>query len=344
MFNVSIRGATTVENNTRGEILEAAKELLEEIFHQNDIRVEDVSSVIFTATADITKVYPAVAAREIGLTSAALMCVQEMAVEDSMEKCIRVMISLQSAKPQAELCHVYLRRAVSLRPDLASKPLCIAIDGPVGSGKSTVARMAAQELGFIYVDTGSMYRAVALYCMRLGIDTRDEAAVSEALPDIKIDIRQSGEGQEILLNGENVTALVRTQEVADGSSRVAVIPAVREKLTRLQQEMARNVSVVMDGRDIGTKVLPHAQVKIYLEASAEVRTRRRMGELQIKGLPNHYDTILEEIRERDYRDTNRAHAPLKKAEDAIVIDTSDMNQLQVKDAILEILKKKGLRT
>ena len=216
----------------------------------------------------------------------------------------------------------------------------IAIDGPAGAGKSTIAKRVAAEKNYIYVDTGAMYRAMALYLYRNGIDADDSVSISARCgePDITIEYR-NGE-QVVLLNGENVNSYLRTPQVSDMASRSSVNPDVRNKLLELQQELARKENVVMDGRDIGTVVLPNAQVKIFLTASAEVRARRRYLENIEKGLPADLNEITAQIKERDERDMNRPVAPLKQADDAVLVDTSDLTIEEVVEKILAIIDEK----
>ena len=219
----------------------------------------------------------------------------------------------------------------------------IAIDGPAGAGKSTIAKLLAKRLGFVYVDTGAMYRAVALYGLRQGLDLDDAAAVCGYVGELDIVIRYIDGAQNVLLNGEDVTTAIRTAEAGAGASRVAVYAAVREKLVDMQRQMAARDNVVMDGRDIGTHVLPGAAVKIYLDASAETRARRRCKELEGLQLSFDYDTIKSELQKRDAYDMNREISPLRRAEDAVCIDTGDMTPDEVADAICAIAKEKGSR-
>lgn len=216
----------------------------------------------------------------------------------------------------------------------------IAIDGPGGSGKSTIAKRLAMELGFVYIDTGAMYRAVALYCTEKGIAWSDEAAINSALDDIQIDIKYVENTQRVILNGEDVTLRLRTAECGKGSSAVAVYGKVRERLVSLQRQLAQNNDVVMDGRDIGTHVLPNADVKIYLDASVEVRTKRRCNELGDLCLEYDPEKIRQEIIARDFNDTNRKISPLKKADDAILIDASELSVDEVEKEILAAVYKK----
>lgn len=213
--------------------------------------------------------------------------------------------------------------------------IAIAIDGPAGAGKSTIARRVAAELGFIYVDTGALYRTIALSMLRRGVDLRDAQKVKQALSGVVVDVCYSEDGQHVLLNGEDVSALIRTPEVSMSASVVSAIPDVRKFLFDLQLSLAEKNHVVMDGRDIGTVVLPQAQVKIFLTASPEERARRRFEELQAKGDRISYEQVLEDVRRRDEQDANRAVAPLKPAEDAVLLDTTGF---ELNDSVAALLK------
>ena len=203
------------------------------------------------------------------------------------------------------------------------KQYAVAIDGPSGAGKSTLARAAAERLGILYVDTGAIYRTIGLYVQRRGIDPKDTAAVLAALPDIRIGMDHDADGmQRMLLNGEDVTADIRLPEISMYASAVSAIQGVRDFLMEMQRSLARERSVIMDGRDIGTVVLPDADVKIFLYADVEVRAKRRELELRQRGTPKPYEEVLREMEERDYNDTHRAAAPLRAADDAIMVDTS----------------------
>lgn len=214
----------------------------------------------------------------------------------------------------------------------------IAIDGPAGAGKSTIAKMVAKELGFIYVDTGAMYRAMALYLIRKGIDRDDTAGIEKACEDADISIEYENGQQVVLLMGENVNAYLRTEEVGNMASASSANFKVREKLVDLQKKLAATKDVVMDGRDIGTVVLPDSKCKIYLTASSAVRAKRRYDELTEKGITSDIKQIEADIIERDHRDMTRENSPLKQAEDAVLIDSSDMTIDEVKNAILEEAK------
>ena len=198
----------------------------------------------------------------------------------------------------------------------------VAIDGPAGAGKSSVAKAAAQELGFVYVDTGAIYRTIALHVLRQGVDPHDTPAVEALLPAIQVGLEYTPEGQVMRLNGEDVTSLIRTPEVSMATSACSAIPAVRAFLLQLQRDLAEKNNVLMDGRDIGTVVLPHAQLKVFLTASAQERARRRVRQLEESGQAADYEAILRDIQQRDYQDSHREVAPLRPAEDAVLVDTS----------------------
>ena len=216
----------------------------------------------------------------------------------------------------------------------------IAIDGPAGAGKSTIARRVARELSFIYVDTGAMYRAMALYLLRREVNRDDTEQIGNICQDAEISIEYQNGEQIVLLNGENVNSYLRTEEVGNMASVSSAVPRVREKLLSLQRKLAKDMSVVMDGRDIGTTILPDADVKIYLTASSLTRARRRYLELQEKGTVCNLDDIQKDIEERDQRDMNREISPLRQAKDAVLVDSSDLTIQQVVDRILQIFRLK----
>lgn len=203
--------------------------------------------------------------------------------------------------------------------------ISVAIDGPSGAGKSTLAKRLAKELDYLYVDTGAMYRSIGLFALRKGVDPKDEAAVTALLPQIQIELRYVDGAQRVLLCGEDVSEAIRAEEVGMATSAVSAHPPVRAFLLELQRGMARTHDILMDGRDIGTVILPNASVKIFLTASAEARATRRFRELQEKGVDTDFETVLEDIRRRDYQDSHRATAPLRQAEDAVLVDTSEMD-------------------
>ncbi len=206
---------------------------------------------------------------------------------------------------------------------MQTKPFSIAIDGPAGAGKSTMAKALAKELGAMYLDTGAMYRAFGLYMLRKNA-VNDKAAVARAVEDVDIDVRFVDGAQRLYLSGEDVTSAIREPEVSMAASTVSAVPEVRQRMVALQRKIAEGQNVVMDGRDIGTKVLPGATLKIYLTASAEERARRRCAELAEKGMPEPYEQVLQDMIRRDYQDTHRAASPLQPAEDSVHVDSSKL--------------------
>lgn len=221
------------------------------------------------------------------------------------------------------------------------KTVSIAIDGPAGAGKSTIARKLAAELGYRYVDTGAIYRTVAYFLDLWGVSPKDVDGVNRYIDELTVEIVYDDEGvQHMLMNGMDVTGEIRTQDISKKASQVSAHACVREMLLDMQRDVAKQYNVIMDGRDIGTVVLPKATVKIFLTASPEVRAKRRCDELNAKGQKANYDTILKEIQDRDYQDTHREIAPLKMARDSVKLDTSDMDIEQVVAAMKEIIAKK----
>lgn len=218
------------------------------------------------------------------------------------------------------------------------KNIRVAIDGPAGAGKSTVSRTAAEKFGLIYVDTGAMYRACAVYAIENGIEISEEA-ITPHLDEINIDLSYNEKGQRIFLNGKDVSERIRQADATAGSSAIAVIPSVRLKLVELQRKIAESKAVIMDGRDIGTYVLPDAELKIYLTASVEERARRRFTEMREKGMECDLKRVEEDIAKRDENDSNRAFAPLRRAEDAILIDSSAMSYDEVCREVYRLIEK-----
>lgn len=318
----AIRGAITVGSDCADEIRESVKELLVAIKEKNSLRYEDVICIMFSNTADIKSFYPAKAAREAGFHRTALYSSAEPEIDGSLPLCIRVMLL---AEIDAAPVHVYLRGAAALRKDI-SKKLNIAVDGPAGSGKSTVCKLLAERLNILALDTGAMYRACALKCLKSGVDTKDEAAVADLINKTEITVKYDGR-QRTCLDGADVSDEVRAPEISMAASNVAKLGCVREKMVALQRKIAAKNSCILDGRDIGSNVLPDAQFKFFLTASPEVRARRRLYDNEQRGFTDNksFSDILAEIKERDKQDSARAIAPLKKAEDAVPIDTSDMN-------------------
>lgn len=215
----------------------------------------------------------------------------------------------------------------------------IAIDGPAGAGKSTIAKKLAADLGYVYVDTGAMYRAMAYYFLQNGIDAKDEAAIAEACPKVDVTIKYVDGEQQVILNGENVNGVIRKEEVGNMASATSVYPVVRTKLVDLQRQLAAHENVIMDGRDIGTVVLPNANVKIYLTASSKVRAQRRYDELTAKGVVCDIDAIEKDIIDRDYRDMHRETSPLKQADDAVLLDSSNLDIDGVVTSMKKIIKE-----
>lgn len=216
----------------------------------------------------------------------------------------------------------------------------IAIDGPAGAGKSSIAKLVSKELGYIYVDTGALYRTVGLYSIRKGIDTKDAEAVTATLKDIEVKLGFVDGAQHVFLNGEDVSDAIRTPEASMGASNVSAIPAVRTFLFDLQRDIAKNNNCIMDGRDIGTVVLPDAQIKLFLTASPEARAERRYKELIEKGEKVEFQDVLDDINKRDYQDSHREIAPLKQAEDATLVDNSGCNLEEGTALVLGIIREK----
>lgn len=216
----------------------------------------------------------------------------------------------------------------------------VAIDGPAGAGKSTIARQAAKMMGYIYVDTGALYRAIGLFALKNGVDLCQRNQVEQMLSNVQIELVFLEGEQHVFLCGTDVSQEIRTPEVSMAASQVSAIPAVRDFLFDLQRDMAKKHSVIMDGRDIGTVVLPHAQVKIFLTASPEERARRRFEELKQKGSQSSYEEVLKDLKQRDYQDSHREIAPLRPAEDAIEVDTTGLSLQQSVDRIIMLIKER----
>lgn len=327
-----IRGATTISQDNPDEIRASVAELLNQIESRNSLKRDEILSMVFSSTSDIHSFYPAKAAREAGFVSCSLFSAQEPEIDGGLALCIRVMIFVEkNITPR----HVYLRGARVLRKDLVQK-YNIAIDGPAGSGKSTVAKLLANDCHILYLDTGAMYRACALAALRAGIDVADEVQVCELMRDLALSVVYRDGVQHTLLGDEDVSALLRSPEVSMAASTISRHPSVRLKMVEKQREIAGKMSCVLDGRDIGTFVLPDADFKFYLTASPEVRAKRRYDEMIARGEQVDFEALKRDIAARDEQDSTRALAPLKKADDAILIDTSDMTV----DEVLDTLKRK----
>lgn len=222
------------------------------------------------------------------------------------------------------------------------KTFKVAIDGPAGAGKSTIAKAAASKLGFVYIDTGAMYRAIGLFALRAGVETKNAEQVIPLLDDIKIAIRHTEEGQQIDLNGENVSEEIRKPEVSVAASNVAVIPEVRLKLVELQRMLAQKDNVIMDGRDIGTYVLPDADIKIFLTASVDARAKRRLDELEEKRIETTFAEVKQDMEYRDQNDASREFAPLKAAEDSILLDSTELTLDETTQKVLALIEVKRI--
>ncbi len=331
-----IRGATTISADTPEEIKKAVKELLEQIESRNGLKRDEIVSLVFSSTSDIHSYYPAKAAREAGFESCSLFSAQEPEIDGGLPLCIRAMLFVgKNSDPK----HVYLRGARILRKDISGK-INIAIDGPAGSGKSTVARMLAHDYNILYLDTGAMYRACALKALEAGVDVEDEAGVVDLMKDVKLDVVFENGAQKTMLDGVDVSEAIRQPPVSMAASSVSKHPSVRMHMTEKQREIAGRMSCVLDGRDIGTFVLPEADFKFYLTASPRVRAKRRYDELTAKGYTVDPDELLAEILKRDEQDRTRALAPLKKADDAVEIDTSQMTVAEVLAAVKKNIQEK----
>ncbi len=317
----AIRGATTASENTKEAIWSATVEMMEAIIAENKLSPDDMASITFTVTPDLTAVFPAAAVRRMGITNVPLLDMAAPDIDGALKMCIRVMVHINTDLSNGELVHVYQGGARVLRPDLAKKKkISVAIDGPAGAGKSTVAKTVAKDMGYVYIDTGAMYRTVAVYAIKNGIAFSD---VVPHLDEIKIDIKYQDGMQKMYLNGEDVTTRIRENDASMGASAVAVIPEVRVRLVKMQQEMAKSGGVIMDGRDIGTAVLPDAELKIYLTASVEERAMRRHKEYLEKGVESDYEALKRDVENRDKNDMTRAASPLRQADDAVLLDTTD---------------------
>ena len=336
----ALRGATTVDENTREAVFLATIEMVEELIKKNNIDPCDMVDIIFTVTPDLTAVFPAAAVRKMGITDIPLLDMTAPTIDGALKMCIRVMIHINTELQNNELNHVYLRGAKVLRPDLAKqKKISVAIDGPAGAGKSSVAKRVAKDMGYVYIDTGAMYSAVAVWTINNGIDiANDKETLIASLGKIKIDISYGEDVQRMTLNGEDVTERIRQNDASMGASAVATIPEVRAFLVSMQQKMAENGGVIMDGRDIATAVLPNAELKIYLTASVDERARRRYKEYTVKGIECDYESIREDVIKRDENDMSRAASPLRQADDAILLDTTDMDFDQSVETIKEMIK------
>lgn len=328
----AIRGATTVSEDSPLSIRESVRELLLSVIDANRLQISDIVCIMFSSTADIKSYYPAKAAREAGFSSCALYSSLEPEIDGALERCIRIMV-LADTDYAPE--HIYLNGAKALRKDITAV-YNVAVDGPAGSGKSTVCRLVAEKLGILYLDTGAMYRAIALKCVKDKKDYGDKDVVKHLLNKIDLKVEYRNGRQITLLDGEDVSDLIRTPQVSMLASYVSAYSFVRAKMVSLQREIAKKTSCILDGRDIGTNVLPDCKFKFYLNASPQIRAKRRYEEGKAQGNAQTFNQVLNDIQERDFQDKNRAVAPLKKADDAVEIDTSN---LTVSEVVAEIISK-----
>ena len=323
----ALRGATTADKNTRDDIFSAVRELMSELIAANSLETEDMADIIFTVTPDLTEAFPAAAVRMMGICDVPLLDMAAPDIDKALPMCIRVMVHINTELKNSELKHIYLKGARCLRPDIVNrKKITVAIDGPAGAGKSSVARRAAAEMGYVYIDTGAMYRTVGVYGLENGIVVvNDPAAIAAELNNIGIEIKYEDGVQRMYLNGADVSERIRENDASMAASAVATVGEVRRRLVDMQRKMAESGGVVMDGRDIGSVVLPDAELKIYLTASVEERARRRWLEYTEKGISCDLESLKRDVEERDHNDMTRAESPLIQAEDAVLLDTSDMS-------------------
>ena len=333
-----IRGATTIEQDNKEEITSSVKNLLDEIFTLNNLKKEEISGFFFSLTTDIHSYHPAKAARESGYDFAPLFAAIEPEIDGGLKRCIRLMLFTELAEKRT-VKHVYQKRAKVLRKDI-SEILNIALDGPAGSGKSTVAKILAKDYNILYLDTGAMYRACGLKALRLGVDTKDGAAVEEMLPSIDLKVEYKDGAQHTILDGEDVSTAIRENAVSMAASNISAHPCVRVKMVEMQREIAKSMSCVLDGRDIGSTVLPDAKYKFFITADSKVRAMRRFKELSERGETVDFDTLHEEIVARDKQDTEREFSPLICAQDAVLIDTSELDVEGVVAAIKSVIQSK----
>ncbi len=322
-----IRGATTIEKDAKEEITFAVKELLDEIFSANTLLKSEVKGFLFSLTTDIHSYHPAKAARECGYDFAPLFAAVEPEIVGGLKLCIRLML-FTDLVVERTVKHIYQKGAKVLRKDI-SEILNIALDGPAGSGKSTVAKALAKDYNILYLDTGAMYRACALKALRLGVDTKDGEAVKNFLPQLDVKVEYKDGAQCTMLGDEDVSQKIRENAVSMAASNISAHPAVRVKLVEMQREIAKKMSCVLDGRDIGSAVLPNAKYKFFITADSKVRAERRYKELLARGENVDFEKLHDEIVARDKQDSEREFSPLVCAEDAIIVDTSAMDIEQV---------------
>ena len=330
---VVIRGATTIERDSKEEISTAVKELLDEVFVVNSLKKDEVRGIIFSLTTDIHAYHPAKAARESGYDFAPLFAAIEPDIDGGLKLCIRVML-LTELSDGRQAKHIYQKGARILRKDI-SEAFNIALDGPAGSGKSTVAKVLAKDYNILYLDTGAMYRACGLKALRMGISPKDGVAVGEMLKTLDLRVEYQDGKQVTMIDGEDVSLAIRENVVSMAASDISAHHAVRVKMVEMQREIAKRMSCVLDGRDIGSAVLPDAKFKFFITADSKVRAKRRFDELSARGEIVDFDKLHAEIVARDKQDSEREFSPLVCAEDAIVVDTSNMD---INEVVLMIKK------
>ena len=333
-----IRGATTIDKDCKEEILSSVKTLLDEIFQTNALRKEEVKGLLFSLTNDIHSYHPAKAARESGYDFAPLFAAVEPSIEGALKLCIRLMLFTDLTSERV-VRHIYQKGAKTLRMDI-SNILNIALDGPAGSGKSTIAKVLAKDYNILYLDTGAMYRACALKALRMEINPKNGNAIEEMLPYLDLEVEYKDGKQHTLLDGEDVSLAIRENVVSLASSNVSVHKCVREKMVEMQRKIASSMSCVIDGRDIGSVVLPNAKFKFFITADSKVRAMRRFKELENRGEKVDFDKLHEEIKLRDKQDSEREFAPLVCAKDAVVVDTSEMGIDEVVATIKKYIQAK----
>ena len=333
-----IRGATTIATDCKEEICIAVKELLDEIFQANALKKDEIAGFLFSLTTDIHSYHPAKAARECGYDFAPLFACIEPEIDGALPLCIRLMLFV-NGRENMKSKHIYQKGAKTLRKDL-SEVYNIALDGPAGSGKSTVAKALAKDYDILYLDTGAMYRACALKALRLGIDPKDVKAVEEMLPKLNVSVEYKEGTQHTILDGEDVSKAIRENAVSMAASNISAHYAVRVKMVELQREIAKKTSCVVDGRDIGSAVLPDAKFKFFVTADSKVRAKRRFDELAMRGESVDFDALHAEIVARDKQDSEREFSPLVCAKDAVVVDTSELDVAGVLARIKSLIQEK----
>jgi len=333
-----IRGATTIEQDTQREISIAVKNLLDEVFKANDLQKEEVRCFVFSLTTDIHSYHPAKAARECGYDFAPLFACVEPEIDGGLKFCIRLMLLVEQEENK-RVKHIYQKGATVLRKDI-SEIFNVALDGPAGSGKSTVAKILARDYNILYLDTGAMYRACALKALRENVSPKDGVSVEKLLPTLNVKVEYKDGTQHTILDGEDVSSAIRENAVSMAASDISAHKAVREKMVEMQREIAKQMSCVLDGRDIGSTVLPNAKYKFFITADSKIRAERRYKELQARGQTVDFEALHEEIVRRDKQDSEREFSPLKKADDAYLLDTSKMNVEEVVAKIKSVIQSK----